>query len=143
MSPDDISRVQASFQAVKPIAAEAAAIFYDRLFTTAPETRALFKADMPEQGRKLTAALALVVVGLDRMETILPPVSALAKRHVPWGVTPAHYPLVGAALLWTLEQGLGEAWTPELAASWARVYDTLADYMIAEAYGAPQAEAAQ
>lgn len=134
MTPDDVSRVQASFEAVKPIADTAASLFYDRLFATAPETRSMFPDDMSEQRRKLMATLSVVVAGLDRLPTILPAASALAKRHVAYGVRAEHYPAVGAALLWTLEKGLGpEQWTADLAASWGRAYAVLSDFMIAEA----------
>ncbi|WP_375461154.1 globin family protein [uncultured Enterovirga sp.] len=137
MSPDDIARVQASFEAVKPISDTAAGLFYGRLFETAPETRSMFPDDMSEQRRKLMATLAVVVAGLDRLPSILPSASALAKKHVGWGVQAEHYPIVGTALLWTLEQGLGpQAWTPELKASWEQAYRTVSGYMIGEAYGA-------
>jgi len=79
--------------------------------------------------------LAVVVNGLTNLESILPAASALAKRHVAYGVKPDHYAPVGAALLWTLERGLGAAWTQELAAAWAAAYGTLSQFMIGEAYG--------
>jgi len=82
------------------------------------------------------AALALVINGLDQIETILPIAQDLARRHVAYGVEPAHYELVGAALLWTLEQGLGEGFTPELCAAWTAAYTALAGVMIAAAYPA-------
>ena len=86
--------------------------------------------------------LATVVGGLSNLQSILPAASALAKRHVAYGARAEHYPVVGAALLWTLEKGLGEAWTPELATAWTDVYGVLSGYMISEAYGA-QAQAAE
>jgi nitric oxide dioxygenase len=94
---------------------------------------------MKEQGRKLMATLGVVVTGLTRLETVLPAASALAKQHVAYGVKAEHYPIVGGALLWTLEKGLGDAWTPELAAAWTAAYGTLSGYMISEAYGTAQA----
>lgn len=137
MAPDDVARVQASFEAVKPISETAAELFYGRLFEIAPETRVMFPENMTEQRRKLMATLSVVVAGLDRLPSILPAASALAKKHVTWGVEAEHYPVVGAALLWTLEKGLGpQAWTPELKASWEQVYRTVSGYMIGEAYGA-------
>jgi len=139
MTPRDIELVQSSFKAVAPIAPEAAALFYGRLFEIAPDTKRLFHGDMTEQGRKLMATLAVVVNGLRDLEAILPAAAALAKRHVDYGVTPAHYVPVGAALLWTLEQGLGPAFTPETKAAWTGAYETLSGAMIAAAYadGAP------
>lgn len=135
MTPDQVKLVQQSFTKVAPISVKAAALFYDRLFETAPEVKPLFRGDMAEQGRKLMATLAVVVNGLTDLETILPAASALAKRHVGYGVKASHYPAVGSALLWTLEQGLGPAWTPELAAAWTAAYTTLSGFMIGGAYG--------
>ena len=114
-------------------------LFYDRLFEIAPSVKAMFPADMTEQRKKLMATLAFVVNGLDRLESILPAASALATRHVSYGAKREHYPVVGAALLWTLEQGLGEAWTQELADAWTAAYATLSGFMISEAYGRAQA----
>jgi hemoglobin-like flavoprotein len=58
----------------------------------------------------------------------------LAKRHVAYGVAPEHYEVVGAALLWTLEKGLGDGFTPEVGAAWAAAYGALSEMMIAAAY---------
>jgi nitric oxide dioxygenase len=135
MTPDQVKAIQDSFVKVKPIAMEAAALFYGRLFEIAPAVKPLFPGDMTEQGRKLMTALATVVHSLDKLDAVLPAVSALAKRHVDYGVQAADYAPVGAALLWTLERGLGDQWTPELAAAWGEAYKVLSDFMIAEAYG--------
>jgi hemoglobin-like flavoprotein len=140
MTPTQIRLVQESFSKVAPISEQAAVIFYDRLFAVAPSVRALFPDDMSEQRKKLMATLAVVVNGLTNLPAVLPAASALAKRHVGYGAKPEHYPVVGGALLWTLERGLGEAWTPELAEAWAAAYGTLSGFMIAEAYGAQAAE---
>jgi hemoglobin-like flavoprotein len=139
MTPDQVKLVQDSFAKVAPISEAAAVLFYDRLFEIAPLVRAMFPTDMTEQRRKLMATLAVVVNGLSNLESILPAASALAKRHVNYGAKPKHYPVVGAALLWTLEKGLGEAWTPEVAAAWTAAYGTLSGYMISEGYGSAQA----
>src|SRR5207244_7922017 len=114
-------------------------LFYDRLFEVAPSVRAMFPEDMTEQRKKLMGMLAAVVGGLSNLESILPAASALAKRHVGYGAKAEHYPVVGATLLWTLETGLGEAWTPDVAAAWTAAYGTLSGYMISEAYGSTQA----
>src|SRR5450432_3580838 len=114
MTPEQIVQVQQSFGKVAPIAEQAAAVFYSRLFEIAPEVKPLFRGDMKEQGRKLMATLAVVVNGLTNLEAILPAASALAKKHVTYGVKAEHYGPVGVALLWTLERGLGAEWTPEL-----------------------------
>jgi hemoglobin-like flavoprotein len=135
MTPDQIKAIQDSFAKVAPISDQAAALFYGRLFEIAPSVKPLFRGDMAEQGRKLMATLAVVVNGLDNLQAVLPAASALAKRHVGYGVKPIHYAIVGDALLWTLERGLGEQWSPDLAAAWNDAYGVLSDYMIGEAYG--------
>jgi hemoglobin-like flavoprotein len=141
MNPEQVAMIQASFAKVVPIADQAAVIFYDRLFDIAPQVKPMFKGDMAEQRRKLMAMLATVVNGLGNLPSVLPAASMLAKRHTGYGVERDHYPVVGAALLWTLERGLRAEWTPELAAAWSGAYATLSDFMIAEAYG--HAEAAE
>ena len=139
MTPEQVELVQQSFAKVAPISEQAAMLFYDRLFEVAPSVKAMFPDDMTEQRKKLMATLGVVVNGLSNLESVLPAASALAKRHVAYGTKPAHYPVVGGALLWTLEKGLGDAWTPEVAAAWTAAYGTLSDYMISEAYGSAQA----
>jgi hemoglobin-like flavoprotein len=139
MTPDQVKLVQQSFSHVAPIADQAAAIFYNRLFEVAPQVKAMFPADMTEQKKKLMATLAVVVNGLTDLPSILPAASALAKRHVAYGAKPDHYPVVGAALLWTLEKGLGSEWTPDVAGAWTAAYGTLSGFMISEAYGSAQA----
>ena len=140
MNPTQINLVQESFAKVAPISEQAATLFYDRLFEVAPAVKAMFPADMKEQRKKLMATLAVVVKGLSNLESVLPAASALAKRHVSYGARPEHYPVVGGALLWTLEKGLGEAWTADVADAWTAAYGTLSGYMISEAYGAQAAE---
>jgi nitric oxide dioxygenase len=139
MNASDVTLVQDSFKKVASISEVAAELFYGRLFEVAPQVKPMFRGDMKEQGRKLMATLGVVVTGLTRLETVLPAASALAKQHVAYGVKAEHYPIVGSALLWTLEKGLSEAWTPELAAAWTAAYGTLSGYMISEAYGTAQA----
>jgi hemoglobin-like flavoprotein len=141
VTPQQVQLVQESFSKVAPIAPQAAELFYGRLFEVAPQVRSLFPDDLSEQKKKLMATLAVVVGGLDKLDTILPAASALAKRHVGYGAAPEHYPVVGGALLWTLEKGLGEAWTPELADAWTGAYTTLSGFMISEAY--PNTQAAE
>jgi nitric oxide dioxygenase len=131
--------VQESFAKVAPISETAAVLFYDRLFEIAPKVKAMFPTDMTEQRRKLMATLAVVVGGLGNLESVLPAASALAKRHVSYGAKAEHYPVVGSALLWTLEKGLGDGWTPDVAEAWTAAYGTLSGFMISEAYGRSQA----
>ncbi len=139
MTPDHVKLVQESFAKVAPISETAAVLFYDRLFEIAPKVKAMFPTDMTEQRRKLMATLAVVVNGLGNLESVLPAASALAKRHVSYGAKAEHYPVVGSALLWTLEKGLGDGWTPDVAEAWTAAYGTLSGFMISEAYGRPQA----
>src|ERR1700761_6744556 len=107
MTPNQIRLIQESFAKVAPISEQAAALVFRRLFEIAPEVKPLFRGDMKEQGRKLMATLTVVVNGLSNLDAILPAASALARRHVAYGVKPGHYAPVGEALLWTLERGLG------------------------------------
>ncbi len=118
--------VQGSFAAVAPIADEAAVLFYQRLFELDPSLERMFRGDMAEQRRKLMQMLTAAVKGLDRLEQLVPVVEDLGRRHAGYGVADAHYDTVGAALLWTLEQGLGEAFTPDVHDAWAAVYGLLA-----------------
>ncbi len=131
MTPEQITLVQSSFAKVAPIAPEAARLFYDRLFTLAPEVRPLFKGDMAEQGRKLMAMLGTVVGGLTRLDTIVPAAQRLAERHVAYGARLEHYPVVGAALLDTLALGLGDAFTEDTRAAWVEAYALLSGVMVA------------
>jgi nitric oxide dioxygenase len=129
VTPEQTTLVQRSFDQIAPIADTAAELFYGRLFELDPSLRPLFRGDMREQGRKLMQVVSVVVRGLDRPEATLRAVEALGRRHVAYGVTEAHFATVGAALLWTLEQGLGAAFTPEVADAWAAVYGLLATTM--------------
>ena len=125
LSTQQIQLVQTTFTKVAPIADEAAKLFYDRLFELEPSTRYMFKHDMAEQRKKLMQMLSVAVASLERLDALVPAVQALGQRHVQYGVTPAHYETVGAALLWTLEQGLGADFTPEVKEAWAAVYGLL------------------
>jgi hemoglobin-like flavoprotein len=129
MTTLQIELVQSSFEAVKPIAEVAADLFYTRLFELDPSLRAMFRTDRAEQGRKLMHMIGVAVKGLSRPEQILPAVEELGRRHSCYGVRDEHYATVGAALLWTLEKGLGEAFTPDIRAAWTAVYTLLAETM--------------
>jgi hemoglobin-like flavoprotein len=129
LTPDQIQIVQETFEMVAPSADVVAALFYDRLFALDPSLRPMFKGDARTQGQKLMSTLALVVRGLQRPEQILPAVRRLGERHVSYGVEPAHYDTVGAALLWTLSQGLGDRFTDDASAAWTAAYTMLAELM--------------
>ena len=140
MTPQQIDLVQQSFGRVQPIADAAAELFYNRLFTLDPSLRALFKGDMKQQGRMLMSVLGIAVNGLRNLDTLAPVVRKLGARHVGYGVKNEHYQTVGAALLWTLEQGLGDAFTPDVRDAWATAYELLATVM---QMGAIEAQSAQ
>jgi len=129
MKPEQIEQVQASFTMVEPIADKAAELFYGRLFEIAPEVKPMFKADMSDQGKKLMTMIGVAVRGLNDLEKIVPTVQNLGKKHVAYGVKNEHYPIVAEALLWTLEQGLGDAWNEDLKQSWTEAYMILAGTM--------------
>jgi hemoglobin-like flavoprotein len=129
MTPEQITLVQTSFKKVVPIAGTAADLFYDRLFEIAPPVRALFPSDLTEQKVKLMAMLGTAVANLQQIETILPAVKALGERHKGYGVTADHYAPVGAALLWTLDKGLGPDFTSEAKEAWTAAYTALAGVM--------------
>jgi hemoglobin-like flavoprotein len=125
--------VQDTFDSIAPIADDAAALFYRRLFELDPSLRTMFRGDMTEQRRKLMNMIGAAVRGLDRLEQLVPVVQDLGRKHVGYGVEDRHYDTVGAALLWTLEKGLGSAFTPDVKDAWAAVYGLLATTMQAAA----------
>ena len=129
MTNEQIKLVQDSFRQVAPIAETAAQLFYARLFELDPDLELLFKGNLTEQGRKLMQMLALAVNSLDRLDQLLPVVRSLGARHVTYGVRDRDYNTVGEALLWTLQKGLGPAFTPDVEAAWSDVYATLASAM--------------
>jgi hemoglobin-like flavoprotein len=126
---EQVTLVQDSFAAIAPIADDAAALFYRRLFEIDPRLKAMFKGDMAEQRRKLMQMLTAAVKGLDRLAQLVPVVEDLGRRHAGYGVEDKHYDTVGEALLWTLEKGLGAAFTPQAKEAWATVYGLLASTM--------------
>ena len=133
MSPEQVQLIRSSWDQVLPISATAAELFYGKLFELDPSIKPLFKGDMTEQGQKLMKMINTAVNGLDRLDAIVPAVQQLGVRHVAYGVRDEHYDTVGAALLWTLEAGLGDAFTDEVKDAWATVYGVLADTMKAAA----------
>src|SRR5258708_25755484 len=112
MTPEQVALVQGSFKKVVPIADMAADLFYERLFVIAPDVRPMFPQDLTEQKKKLVAMLATAITNLHQLDGVIGAVKELGKRHAGYGVQPRHYEPVGAALLWTLEKGLGAGFTP-------------------------------
>lgn len=139
MTPAQIALVQTTYKSIAPIADTAAQLFYGKLFELDPTLKPLFKGDMREQGRKLMMMIGTAVAGLSDLPRLVPAVQALGKRHAGYGVLPQHFDTVGSALLWTLEQGLGSAFTAEAKAAWTETYLTLAAVMKQAAYGQSQA----
>ena len=133
MTPRQVQLVQSSFARIEPIKDQAAALFYRRLFELDPGLRPLFRRDMTAQRAKLMAALGAVVGSLDRLENVLPLVRGLGRRHAAYGARPDHYATLGQALIWTLAQALGAAFTREARRAWTDAYGHLAWAMIAAA----------
>lgn len=129
MTAEQVKQVQETWDKVVPISAQAAALFYGKLFELDPELKPLFKSDISEQGKKLMQMINVAVRGLSEPAKLLPAVEELGRRHVGYGVREKDYDTVGAALLWTLEQGLGPAFTPEVKAAWTETYVVLASTM--------------
>ena len=129
LTDTQIALVQKSFAVIAPIADDAAVLFYQRLFEIDPSLKTMFSGDMAEQRRKLMQMLTAAVKGLQRLDRLVPVLEDLGRRHIGYGVTDQHYDTVGAALLWTLEKGLGRAFTPEMKEAWAAVYGLLANTM--------------
>jgi hemoglobin-like flavoprotein len=143
MTPEQARLVTTSWSSVASIADSAIEQFYNRLFEIDPSARELFRAtNMPEQRRKVIEALSLALQSLDDLDALTPTLEDLGRRHQRYGVTAAHYDSVGQALLWTLEQGLGAAWTPAMAAAWTELFGQLSSAMKRTAYDGPQHKAA-
>ena len=140
MNSEQVKLVQSSFELVRPIADTAAHIFYERLFTLDPSLRPMFKGDMATQGRMLMSVLGTAVKGLTDLDALVPVLRSLGARHVGYGVRDEHYITVGTALLWTLDQGLGEAFTTDVREAWTEAYGLLADVM---QFGALEAQRKQ
>ena len=129
MTPRQIELVQTTWESVIPISENAAGLFYNRLFELDPALRPMFTTDIKEQGAKLMQMITIAVRGLHNIEALVPAVEQLGRRHAGYGVRDKDYDTVASALLWTLEQGLGPAFTPETREAWATIYGVLATTM--------------
>lgn len=129
MTLEQINLVRTSWEKVLPISETAASLFYGKLFELDPELKKMFTADMTEQGRKLMTMINTAVNSLGNLATIVPAVQELGKRHADYGVKDKDYDSVGEALIWTLEQGLGEDFTEEVKSAWIETYTLLATTM--------------
>ena len=130
MNSRQIELVQQSWEQVKPIVKEAGQLFYNHLFTAAPQVRHLFKEDISEQSAKLMRMLTYIVSMLKRLDDIAPDIERLAAAHNNYGARPEYYNVVCECLIRTLKDGLGDAWNTELENAWLAVYTTLKDAMI-------------
>lgn len=137
MTPERKRLVRESWERVEPIAETAAELFYGRLFELDPGLRPLFRGDMKEQGKKLMQTMTVVARGIERLDDLVPAVEALGRRHGGYGVRDEHYATVATALLWTLEKGLGDAFTPAVRDAWTEAYTLLATVMQRAAAGDP------
>jgi hemoglobin-like flavoprotein len=143
LTAEDVMLVRASFARVAAIQEAAADLFYARLFEVAPQVRQMFPEDLAEQKKKLMAMLAMAVGSLGELDALVPQVKALGARHVAYGAELTHYNVVGPVLLWTLEKGLGEAFTPAVRTAWFKVYSLLATTMQVGAAEAAELQAAE
>jgi hemoglobin-like flavoprotein len=134
MTPNHARAIRSSWSVLEPIQDDVAALFYERLFDVDPTAQRLFgSTDMAVQRAALMQTLTLVVRGVDRLEELVPALEALGRRHATYGVTADHYESVGAALMWTLAQTLGNAFTADVSEAWAAAYVALASVMLAAA----------
>jgi hemoglobin-like flavoprotein len=126
-----IELLETSFQAITPRGEAFVTAFYERLFTRFPQTRAFFAStDMKEQRKKLLGALALVIQNLRKPEVLTSALQGLGQRHVTYGVRPEHYPIVGAVLLETFSDVLGDSWTRAYHEAWAEAYGVVCAIML-------------
>lgn len=139
ITPQQKELVQKTWVMVVPIADTAAELFYGRLFELEPEYKAMFKNDMTEQGKKLMKTINIAVEALDDVEPLIPVLKKMGADHAGYGVKDRDYNVVGAALLWTLEKGLGDVFTDEVKNAWGAVYEVLASVMKEGAAEAEQA----
>jgi methyl-accepting chemotaxis protein len=139
MDQQTILLVQASWAKVLPISATAGTLFYSNLFEADPTLRALFRGDIEQQSAKLMQMINAAVGKLTDLDTLIPILQQLGQRHETYGVVPAHYSTVGAALLKTLEQGLGADFTPAVAQAWTTTYSIMAKVMMESAKSAEYA----
>lgn len=135
ISARQIMLVQESFAKVAPISEQAAEIFYKRLFEYDPALKPLFKSGIKAQGKMLMSALTMSVDSLSNLNALIPELEKLAQRHVKYGVKPEDYSPVGNALLYTLKQGLGDDFTPEVRKAWVDTFRLMATVMKKHAYG--------
>ena len=123
MTPRQHALVRESWGRFEPRLRASGLRFYEQLFALDPTVAHLFAGvDIDQQERKLMAMFAEIVRVLDRPVELVPELASLGHRHVGYGVKDDDYGSIGSALLWLLEQVLGEAFTPELREAWSEAY---------------------
>jgi nitric oxide dioxygenase len=129
MTADELSLIRATFARLKRSKTNFGWLFYDRLFAIAPDARPLFKGNLDAQVHKLMDSLAVIIGAAGTGPTLASILQNLAVRHVTYGVRSKHYDKVGEALLWTLQQELGDDFTPKVRDAWASLYVSVATAM--------------
>jgi nitric oxide dioxygenase len=138
MTPADVETVKTTFVQILPQADEFGPKFYERLFSLDPALKDMFKEDIAVQSKKLVRMLATLVAGLESLETVVPTLESLAVRHVGYGVRDEHYNIVGQSLIWTIDQQLGDAFTPQVRDAWVAAYVLISETMKAAARDATE-----
>jgi len=130
MIPQRRQLVAESWKSLAPNGALVGTIFYRRLFEIDPSLRPMFAAvTMDDQIHKLVTMLDLVVHWLDVPDRLVPVLKKLGERHSTYGVRDDHFGKVGAALIGTLEEGLGDKFTPELRSAWTEAFLLISSLM--------------
>ncbi len=130
MTKEQIHLIRSSWNAIKPMAESAGQLFYEKLFATAPGIRHLFAADIRPQAGKLIQVLGYIVAHIDTPETLVAGIEELGRRHAGYGAKPSHFEIVGECLLETLQEGLQDAWTPDVQDAWTNAFYRIKEIMI-------------
>jgi len=141
VTPAQADLIRTSFDAMWPVRRRLAELCYARLFELAPEARSLFRNDMERQRLKLMDMMAALVGALDQRELFQSLIIHSGRQHAEFGVTPAQYAAFGEALIWSLAQQFGAAFTPELRAAWSVLYAAVQEEMIRAGAHKPGASA--
>lgn len=129
MTPREKQLIRESFVSIREVAGPLSLLFYGRLFAMEPGVRPLFQNDISKQGMKLMEMLTAVVEHLDQVEELTPVLHAMGQRHAGYGVLPAHYAMVEAALLWSMGQALGATFDAEVKSAWRTVIGAVSQAM--------------
>ena len=133
MTPEQVDLVRKSFDALWPSHRRFAEVFYSRFFELAPDAQRLFPDDMERQQLKLMDMIAAIVGALGKREIFQSIISHSGRQHARFGVERSHFAAFGDALIWSLEQQFGSAFTPDLKQAWITLYDAAQSEMICAA----------